>query len=1548
MLQTRKAHDRREAWLEEVWRAAGLEPLQRRSVELVGYKLKKVKKRSNGKTRWTHKKAGGEWKLKTVGDPKLEQEFGSVDGDVAGPSCVLRIRLLQGETLKPWQIYKAIFSAIQKRGYGDVPWKEQRKGGDEKPTSAQEEAENAIADQRWKDFVNAVKDAGLAETYLRACYFDAWHMKLWKPTEPTVTHLQPTERPKSTRKVVFPAHVIIEEVLALAAKAAEILPELKSVYTKGMASWRASVEERIAKVNAHRAQRGKKLMRVPDFSRGAKDFAELLAFGPGGRVETLAKIRPIASYDPAIRKATGLRPGGPDDAMGALNQEVARFDNRLRADCALIPRLSVCRNLSDGELRAIKEDDHEKLLPSQTTFLMKLKNMRVEERNAERTQRGLKASDIKEIFDALNPMRKYHLTKREWRNWCAKFALLPVTDPDEKAKGKRKEVEVEDAGKKKTDEYAVERPRSDGRGRFSRPALRVLKELLLSGDAPVVLHAKLTRGELMLAVNAGKDREKTITVFASTGDAATDKANAKRGLLASDLEFLQRMGKDGKPADSWDDLYIPSQQLDRLAQEAESTPEQRSAAIRALIGQQNNPIVRHRLETLWERLRKLEARFGTPHRVVLEFVRDDSETSWLGAEAAGEITRAQKEQRERRDRAKKMLAEMGWPNGDVRRFLLWEEQGGQCLYGTDGKAKGEKLDEAGHSHSRCPYVHTALSFTKLAAYRIDHIVPRAKGGPDSHSNVILTTDEANSAKGDRTPWQWFKQDRTLAEWDAYKSRVLDPSKKLGFMKRRLLLDAEAEKLVERYQPLAETAWIARLAQTIAGLHFGWVNGKEKVPDGKGGTKWEERVIVVSGGLTGRVRRKYLLNSLLGRNRELDRQIEQTLEELASLRTSPLPREQRKVKARELRTRLDELSAESAKDRADKRHHALDAMVLNFLEGWVNDPNREEEFRFTLLGDNPTFGDDPHNEIGKLRSQIIALQSAATKPKSAEENAEIQRKITACRDALAQRRQPRNERAIRAAFRREIAGDEAAGVAPILPRHLHFPKPQLEATFHRGVWLRVESESRAARATIDNFDEALEQERVPLAELPYLENHRTERREYSAAHGLRRIAEIVEHKDYDRKAVRRSVEVILRTNPTEAQWREWSASDDAPAGVRPKKGQPDRRELVLYRIEEKRTKRVPLYGLGVGSNEVPDYDRARFELQVARLVHRPERTTEKAGEALEPDAELQEKLRALQSQIEAFYAEHPPDPGDRPRKESERAAWQARKDRAKDAWEEFAKQTGLDRYKRVYLRTDSASVTDRRYEAAGLSTVLLVRVKRFDCAKAEKQAQSITDAWTRFQLREFLKREPQPPQWREFCAAFVQVPRSTLKEFLDRVPETAAEFIDFYRAQAAASRGSSGSSQPMRSVIRLVHKIAGNANNYVDISKDGSGIYAEGGNRGYLMWKRTEHSEDGSEKVSWGAQPVRGFISLIEAKKRLLDQAGIELIDARLWQSDLLLHLPNDTQSGKKLVPAGYYYFGSISNGTHATLKPLAGGDEFDGISVALLLAQGLRRVPEDK
>ena len=63
----------------------------------------------------------------------------------------------------------------------------------------------------------------------------------------------------------------------------------------------------------------------------------------------------------------------------------------------------------------------------------------------------------------------------------------------------------------------------------------------------------------------------------------------------------------------------------------------------------------------------------------------------------------------------------------------------------------------------CLYTAEKLIPEELDQYVIDHIVPRAKGGPDSALNYVLTTRRANDDKGNRTPFEWLS---TTNQWDA--------------------------------------------------------------------------------------------------------------------------------------------------------------------------------------------------------------------------------------------------------------------------------------------------------------------------------------------------------------------------------------------------------------------------------------------------------------------------------------------------------------------------------------------------------------------------------------------------------------------------------------------------------------------------------------------------------------------------------------------------------------------------------------------------------------
>jgi len=314
-MRTRQAHKAREAWLDEVWREAGMEPL-------VGRRVGKV---------------NGKWQLVSKGDERLEREFPKKGDSTCYTSCLLRIKLLRGEKLEDWQIYKALHSAIQKRGYDpDLAWKTRenrrtRKDDDEASTL-----------QRMREFEKELEKEFPDEAYRLPCYFDAWKMKLWDPKEPKALKDRIDHDAESTRNRILPRRLVEREIRLLVEAAGRQIPALA----------------------------GK---------------AWYVLYGPAGKA--------YASFYGEEREKFGLREGGESDWKGVLGQKVPRFDNRIIDKCALMPRFNVCKVRSD-EQRAQGERG---TLPQEVTFLMKLKNMRVQRTPS--LQNGLTADEISKVFD---------------------------------------------------------------------------------------------------------------------------------------------------------------------------------------------------------------------------------------------------------------------------------------------------------------------------------------------------------------------------------------------------------------------------------------------------------------------------------------------------------------------------------------------------------------------------------------------------------------------------------------------------------------------------------------------------------------------------------------------------------------------------------------------------------------------------------------------------------------------------------------------------------------------------------------------------------------------------------------------------------------------------------------------------------------------------------------------------------------------------------------------------------------------------------------------
>ena len=812
-LKTREAHYERERWLELVWKAVKvsslLTPLRPREV-------------------WENPETN-KWELKHPADYQLEREFApaefrrnsktgekekivypngraendgvpastSEDFNICYTSCLLRIKLLNGDSsLKVWQIYKALRAAIQCRGYGKVPWaaKEARKQGktaeelelEEEKKLLQADPRYREAVGRWPDFKRSIQKLKLplfdgmqplkADNFyfVPPCYYDAWKMGLWNPSEPDKLFPH-SNLANTTRNVRFDRIDVRNELIMLGDQASALLPEIRDAFARWQRDgWK--IEHPVT---------GKELT----YPVHAKTFGEFLCDGPAGKPDE-------TSFEAFLnqREKAGLHRGSFEEWMAALGQKTPSFDNRILNDCTLIPRFHVCK--VDLKLETAKNGEitgkiiSESLLASEVTLLLKLKNLLVTD--PVNGQRKLTVEEIHDIFayahrqlKALNliaadgelikewPKKvadRFALNKSDWEKITAEseffrkmsafslsqggenrrlteveiYSLLRAAADSKrklehelpenlktlfkaaKAEWKKAKVVASDTMLRPlTSHEIVKAPKTSGRSGYSRVALRIIKELILSSQAPSVFHARLLRRESELLGKLGASPAKPLSLFADSTAASEDQRkkedteNRKRGLLESELNFLLQMRKDDATEDSWKDIFIPSQTIHALQQRHTHDDKlDADAAVHELLGSINDPIVRHRLEVFDKRLKKFESgdekenipRFGVPDAIVLEFVREE----FMGEEALKKYKRFLDEREKARSEARKKATIAGAEERSAAlKFELCEAQGFICLYCGQPFAP-----------------------TKLNECRIEHIVPTAQGGPDAMVNYV--------------------------------------------------------------------------------------------------------------------------------------------------------------------------------------------------------------------------------------------------------------------------------------------------------------------------------------------------------------------------------------------------------------------------------------------------------------------------------------------------------------------------------------------------------------------------------------------------------------------------------------------------------------------------------------------------------------------------------------------------------------------------------------------------------------------------------------------
>jgi CRISPR-associated endonuclease Csn1 len=740
-MRTRNAHKKREAWLCKLWQEAGLTPLGR-------------------------------------DDERLKREFPAKGDDTICNSALLRIALLQDRKLDEWQIFKALWSAIQLRGYETVAWAGNAKKKKDANTKAsdepdvvelsaserqaqKEEQENLEQAQKYQEWLQYAITPHLQYEY--PCFLEASRMGLWSSESPETFKLRIDHNAKKVRR-----------------KAGH-----DNNSDPGNTAPRSLVEKEIQHLWEKAQQQLRILHEIP---------SDYLLYGPAQK--------PYASYeDPAFYGHRGTE----WDAQGVLSQKIPRFDNRIINKCQLLPKRNVCK-ASDS-------------LNVEQNLLKQLKDLRFTVEN-DKTGQSLKPRELKIVFE----LCQENLAKKKSLNITSTQLLKFVRQATD--------IPVHSLNMSNKDQLKIN---TSGRARFCRPALTIMNQILLEGLNPP---------------------EFDITPYIQEGQA--------NGITRDELEKMRaRLGAD------WEHFHVADKRYEKHS--GGLSIQERADAIVQTIGAVNNPIVRHRLTFFWNELKSLTQQFGEPRNVILEFVRGDEGLE--GQKTANDWERHIKENEKRNDRIREQLntAQIKGHKWNIERFRLAEEQ-----------------------QWRCPYTNEALSVDQLEYYQVDHIVPMSGDiVTDAFYNKVLCTQQANQDKRNRTPYEWLSH---TDAWPDYLARITDKNSSYSQRKKELLTREDARDLVESYNGLAETAYIARLGQQIVALYFGW--GLQTSDDTR-------RVFVNDGRTTAKIRKIYDLNELLLSDEEKEK-----------LKAARGAGQQRTV---------------WKKNRENPKHHALDAYCISYSQ-----------------------------------------------------------------------------------------------------------------------------------------------------------------------------------------------------------------------------------------------------------------------------------------------------------------------------------------------------------------------------------------------------------------------------------------------------------------------------------------------------------------------------------------------------------------------------------------------------------------------------------------
>jgi len=703
-----------------------------------------------------------------------------------------------------------------------------------------------------------------------------------------------------------------------------------------------------------------------------------------------------------------------------------------------------------------------------------------------------------------------------------------------------------------------------------------------------------------------------------------------------------------------------------------------------------------------------------------------------------------------------------------------------------------------------------------------------------------------------------------------------------------------------------------------------------------------------------------------------RGIDETLEALSKLKKqegeSDAEARLRQETRAGLRQKLIDLARLSEKLRSDKRHHALDAILLTFLPNWARDKKKEDFFRLTEMGDNPIYSDagrqekiQCENEIARLYSKNQEVFQKIKEARNGEDEAEfkklkasvleVRKRMAQLFETVEKRKQPRNIKAVRDWFRRQLWKEDNT-TPNILPRHIAKRKAAIEKTsYSEGYCIQSENQRGDIKLSCLGLRSDFYDESVTVYDRRYL---------------LTQIQAITAIPQDKTAAAHKQLKAYLRNEftkngipDTAEAWQRICQRDEVRDFFPLKSKSPTHEDCLvrLKKIEILMASRPlgsgSIVDIAYGSGSSLVFDLEHLKQNAEKICVRMEKTNPtkgKKGEAEKKtpapcgsadicpnwtnfrfESRLQEKFRTEKFQEELKQlAEKLPGP----KPKDEIKEWKEKCDEWKKHQKEFASKHDIS--PNIFVYHESADEPKPR-EKSFWPQVLFRRVERqFSLDTLNKQADKIMHPDLIADLKSFasaLKNlsddKKRDHLWREFCKVWKAVKKGAKDQFIKQHPEpTAEQWVEFFAKQKGA-------------VIRKINQRSGSdLTEYADLSKDGTGQYFKGNNQGYWLAKR-KNGGDGKDECR--AHPVRFFEAFESVKNRLKDQ-GWELIDELPWHWGILLNLSEKAGTPKKPVLRGYYCLGSFSNkGATVNLKSCFGEDVPQAISLSSLLEAGLKR-----